>query len=172
MTKKYLLILFALLSISGLLSLAAQSNPKMDRPIQQCINNHSQELEKLSSTFSIGYWLGRFVETCENLQASTGKGGGPQVVSLLAMEAELDELILLADKGCEDLADEKVKTLLQEMKTIYQEKQDVETFDRGQNDDSDNLFAEEDEITTMSISRGSAGKLKSKAAKIKKILEK
>ncbi len=170
--KKYLFTTLLMLSISGLHTLSAQSNPQMDRPIQQCITQNADELEKLSTNFSIGYWLGRFIETCENLQATTGKGGGPQVVSLLAMEAELDELIILSNKGCKNLADPKVKVLLEEMKTIYQEKQDVETFERGQNKNADNLFEEDDEITTMSISRGAAGKLKSKAAKLKKTLEK
>ncbi len=165
----------SVLLISGIAflhTLQAQSNPQMDRPIQQCITQQSDDLEVLEPNFSMGYWLGKFVENCEKLQASTGKGGGPQVVALLKMEKDLEELILLADNGCKTLADEKVKTLLKEMKTIYEEKQEVETYKRGQGESNGGLFEEDDELTTMSIPRSTAGKLKTKASKIRKLLEK
>lgn len=171
-TTKLLFSMLFVLGVAASTALQAQSNPQMDRPIQQCITEQIDNMQALDPNFSIGYWLGKFVENCEKLQASTGKGGGPQVVALLKMETDLDDLITLADNGCKNLADEKVKTLLKEMKTIYEEKQEVETYKRGQGESNGGLFEEEDELTTMSIPRPTAAKLKAKASKIRKLLEK
>ncbi|GAB4398741.1 MAG: hypothetical protein OHK0053_17890 [Microscillaceae bacterium] len=148
----------------------AQSNPKIDRPVQQCIRDLGTEPE-MDENFSISFWLGRYIETCENLLATTGTGGGPQVVSLLKMENDLDGLIALAEAGCKSLADARIQPLLQEMKTIYQEKAEVESFSKGKKEPEANLFDEdEDELVTQSLSRASAKKLKAAAEKIKKYL--
>lgn len=164
---KNLLIPFIFLLIA--LQATAQSNPQMDRPIQQCITEQKDKVQVLQGNFSIGSWLGKLIENCDKLQASSGKGGGPQVVTLLKMEKELDDLLAIAD-GCPTLKNEDVKTLLTEMKKIYAEKQKVETFKRDADDDG--LFDDDKELTTMSLSRPSAGKIKSKAEKIKKLLKK
>jgi hypothetical protein len=154
----------------GSLTAFAQSNPQMDRPIQQCISQNADKVELLKTNFSIGHWLGKLIENCEKLQASSGKGGGPVVIVLLKMEKELDELIAIAD-DCDDL--KKVKVPLEEMKAIFVEKEKVETFkiDDNKKEDS-NLFEDDKEITTFSLSRPAAGKIKGKAEKIKKMLKK
>lgn len=149
--------------------LQAQSNPKIDRPIQQCINKQAEEMNVLKSDFSIGHWLGRLTASCEHLQESSGKGGGPHVIAILDMEPELDDLISLS-ANCPKLSDEKVKGLLLEMKEIYQEKKEVESYDTDPG--SGGLFEDEAEVTTYSLPRSAAAKLKKNAEKIRKILQK
>jgi hypothetical protein len=167
MKKYFFLLIFCLL---GFYKSNAQSNPQMDRPIQQCISNNADKISLLKNDFSIGHWLGKMIETCDRLQSTSGKAGGPQVVALLGMEKELDDLIAIAD-DCEDL--KKVKETLLEMKKIYTEKEKVENFKiNNQEDNNGNLFEDDKEITTFSLSRPAAGKIKSKAEKIKKALKK
>ena len=162
---KISLLLIVWIGLPGLAK--AQSNPQLDRPVQQCIRNQAQDLDVLKPNFSMGFWLGKLIENCEKLQKSSGKGGGPQVVAILGKEAALDELIQLADQ-CDKLG--KVKTLLTEMKAIYQEKQKVETYQKGNS--SGNLFDDEDEVTTYSLPREAAKKIKARAEKILKTLKK
>ena len=168
--KKIIGILICMMAVNHLI---AQSNPQIDRPVQQCISAQSDKIQVIKPNFSIGSWLGKLIQTCENLQATSGKAGGPQVVSLLKMEKELDDLIAIAD-DCDILKNPEVKQLLTEIKTICTEKQKVENFktDTGDKAPSDNIFEDDKEITTMTISRPAAGKIKSKAEKIKKILKK
>ncbi len=170
MKKISLFILFNLLIIS---SLIAQSDPQIDRPIQQCILQNPDKVSLLKKEFSIGHWLGKLISNCEKLQSSSGKAGGPHVVVLLEMEKELDELLVLAE-NCKNLSDPKVKDNLTEMKKVFQAKEKVETFQKGTTNTENNntLFDEDDEITTMSITRGGAGKIKNLAEKIKKTLKK
>lgn len=147
----------------------AQSNPKIDRPVQQCINDNKSKIENLKTDFSIGYWLGKLIENCGKIQASSGRGGGPYVIAVLAMEKELDDLITLSN-NCKKLGDPKVKQYLTDMKAIFEEKQEVETF--STDTDNDSLFDDDKEVTTYSLPRSAAGKIKSKAEKIKKLLKK
>ena len=146
-------------------------NPRIDRPVQKCISENNDDLEILPENFSIGHWLGKMIQRCENLQASSGTGGGPNVVALLKMEPELDDLILLSAK-CEFLGDEKVKAYFQEMKAIFQEKKEVESYKKNTTNNNTNLFGEEDELETMSLPRSAAKKLKSAAEKVKKTTKK
>jgi hypothetical protein len=153
-------------------NLAAQSDPQMDRPIQQCILQNQDKVSLLKKEFSMGHWLGKLINHCEKLQGSSGKGGGPHVVALLEMEKELDELIALSE-NCKNLNEPKVKETLTEMKKVFQEKEKVETFQKGTSNNNNNtLFDEDDEVTTMSLTRGGAGKIKNLAEKVKKNLKK
>ncbi|MDX2305594.1 MAG: hypothetical protein NW226_22490 [Microscillaceae bacterium] len=149
---------------------SAQSDPRIDRPVQKCIDESTEEIKSLPKNFSIGHWLGRMIELSEQIQESTGTGGGPSVVAILKMESELDDLILLSE-NCEFLSDSKVKTALNEMKTIYQEKKEVETYKKDPQNNNSNLFGEEDELETMSLPRAAAKKLKAAAEEVKKILK-
>lgn len=160
----FLIFLFTL-AING--SLSAQSDPQLDRPIQQCIIDNQENVELLKKEFSMGHWIGKLIENCQKLQSSSGKSGGPHVVALLKMEKELDEMISLAD-NCEALG--KGKDIMLEMKNIFKEKEKVEAFKRGNSNDN-NLF-EDDEIITMSLTRNGAGKIKNLAEKLKKNLRK
>jgi hypothetical protein len=170
MKKIQKLCLVLLFTISVTHSLSAQSDPQLDRPIQQCIINNPDNAELLKKEFSMGHWIGKLIENCQKLQNSSGKGGGPHVVALLKMEKELDEMITLAE-GCEALG--KGKEIMLEMKTIFKEKEKVESFKRGNsNTNNDNLFEEDDEIITMSLTRNGAGKIKNLAEKLKKTLRK
>jgi len=161
-----LILLFLLFNVA---SSQAQSNPKIDRPIQQCINKQADEMQVLKNDFSIGHWLGRLTASCEHLQASSGKGGGKHVIAILEMESALDDLIALSET-CPKLSNEKIKGLLLQMKEIYKEKKEVESYDTDPG--SGGLFEDEAEVTTYSLPRASAGKLKKNAGKIRKILQK
>ncbi|TAE73179.1 MAG: hypothetical protein EAZ85_07745 [Bacteroidetes bacterium] len=165
MKKIFICITFCIATYT----LNAQSNPAMDRPIQQCISQNQDKVNRLKPNFSIGSWLGKVSETCDKLKATTGKGGGPQVISLLEMEKDLDELIILAD-NCPALS--KVKAEMDEMKKIYTEKTKSETFKMKDDKNSDGLFDDDKELSTFSLSRKSAGKIKNQAEKIRKMLKK
>jgi hypothetical protein len=167
------LALIASLNILIFSNLAAQSDPQMDRPIQQCILQNQDKVSLLKKEFSMGHWLGKLMNNCEKLQGSSGKGGGPHVVTLLEMEKELDELLALSE-NCKNLSEPKVKEALTEMKKVFQEKEKVESFQKGttNNNNNNTLFDEDDEIITMSLTRGGAGKIKNLAEKIKKNLKK
>lgn len=164
MKKIFICILFC----ATLNVVLAQSNPTIDRPIQQCISKNQDQVNRLKPNFSIGSWLGKVSETCDKLKATSGKGGGPQVMSLLEMEKDLDELIVLS-ASCPAL--EKVKKELDEMKKIYTDKTKSETFEIKEDKNNDGLFAEDKELSTFSLSRKSAGKIKNHAEKIRKILK-
>lgn len=148
----------------------AQSNPTMDRPIQECVKKDKDKLELLQLNFSMGNWLYKLKETCEKLKDTDGKKGGQYVVRLLEMEKELDDLLIVAE-NCPSLA--KVKPLMQEMKAIFKEREKVENFKVGEEkkDNKGNVFEEDKEITTMSLPRGAAGKIKNKAEKIHNMLK-
>ena len=149
----------------------SQSNPKIDRPVQQCINDNKDKVQKIDVKFSIGYWLYKLVENCDKLQKTSGRGGGPQVGAILDAEKELDDLIAISEV-CGSLNNPKIKTLLQEMKQIYVEKQDVQTYHLDDEETTTgNLFEDDKEVTTMSFPRPAAGKLKSKAEKVRKLLD-
>lgn len=164
MKKTIVFLLFCAISST----IIAQSNPTMDRPIQQCISKNQDKVNRIKPNFSIGSWLGKVSETCDKLKATSGKGGGPQVMSLLEMEKDLDELIILS-ASCPAL--EKVKNELNEMKKIYTEKTKSETFEMKEDKNNDGLFAEDKELSTFSLSRKAGGKIKSQAEKIRKILK-
>jgi hypothetical protein len=151
------------------LYLQAQSNPTIDRPIKQCISKNQDKVSRIKPDFSIGAWLGRVIENCDKLKASSGKGGGQQVMTLLELEKDLDDLLALAD-DCPSL--KKVKPELEEMKKIYTEKTKSETFEMKEDKNNDGVFAEDKELSTFSISRKAAGKIKNQAEKIKKNLKK
>ena len=168
MKKHYLFFVLAFITLPFLSN--AQSNPKIDRPVQKCINENEDDIETLAKNFSIGHWLGRVIKLSENIQKSSGTGGGPNVVALLKLEPELDDLIILSEK-CDFLSNEKVKGYLQEMKTIYQEKKEVETYKKDPGNNNTNLFGEEDELETMSLPRSAAKKLRVSAEKLKKQLK-
>lgn len=148
----------------------AQSNPSLDRPIQECVRKDKDKLELLQLNFSMGNWLYKLSETCDKLKETDGKKGGQYVVRLLEMEKELDELLVVAE-NCPTLA--KAKPLMQEMKSIFKEREKVENFKVGEEkkDNKGNVFEEDKEITTMSLPRGAASKIKAKAEKIHKMLK-
>ncbi len=164
MKKIFICVAFCLTTYA----LKAQSNPTIDRPIQQCISENQDKVNRIKPNFSIGSWLGKVSETCDKLKASSGKGGGPQVMSLLEMEKDLDELIVLAD-NCPALS--KAKPELTEMKKIYTEKTKSETFKMKDDKNNDGMFDDDKELSTFSLSRKSAGKIKSQAEKVRKILK-
>lgn len=167
MNKVYIVVLsLILLGLST--KVMSQSNPRMDRPVKQCILDHKASIENLPETFSIGFWLGKLVETVDKLQKTTGKGGGPMIHSILEKEKDLDDLIILSEK-CTALSDEVVVKNLKEMKAFYQEKKE-ETYDR--NDGATNLFGEKSTITTSSLPRSAAKEIRKRALNIRKVLEK
>lgn len=170
MKLKFIILFILLLGLSY--ASFAQTNPKIDRPVQQCIRNAGDKVESIDARFSLGYWLYELARHCTEIQKSTGTGGGPHVVKVLAMEKDLDDLLILA-KNCSTLKNPKVKVLLEEMKQVFTEKQKVENYKVGKQENSNNLFGDEEkEITTFSLSRPAAGKIKTKAEKIKKLLKK
>ncbi len=148
----------------------AQSNPTMDRPIQQCIAKSQDKIDILPNNFSMGNWLYKLSETCDKLKETEGKKGGNYVVRLLEMEKELDEILVVAE-DCPALS--KAKPVLQEMKDIFKERQKVENFKVAEDKktNSPNVFEEDKDITTMSLPRGAAGKIKAKAEKVHKMLK-
>ncbi len=170
MKKRYLIaLIFSFLFLTNF-ALQAQSNPSVDRPVQKCIDEQEEQVKVLPKDFSIGFWLGQLIRTCEKLQKTSGTGGGPAVVQILEQEDELDDLIAISD-NC-DILNEKIKTYFQEMKAIYAEKKEVETYKKNPNNNNTNLFGEEDELSTYSLPRNAAGKIKSLALKVKKELKK
>ena len=163
-------ITIALLLLVGATGAWAQSNPTLDRPIQQCITQNKDDLSLLPTNFSMGNWLYKLSELCDRLKDTDGKKGGQYVVALLEKEKELDDLLAIADK-CPNLT--KVKPEMQEMKKVFAERQKVENFkttEEKKNPNS-NMFEEDKEITTMSLPRGAAGKIKGFAEKIHKKLK-
>lgn len=150
----------------------AQSNPTLDRPIQQCIAKNADKVELLPANFSMGTWLYKLVEVCDKLKETEGKKGGQFVVRLLEFEKELDELLAIAD-DCPNLL--KVKPDLQEIKKIIAERQKVENFkvNTGEKKETENVFDEDKDknITTMSLPRGAASKIKTRAEKVHKMMK-
>jgi len=141
----------------------------MDRPIQQCITNNTDKVDLLHPNFSMGTWLYKLSEVCERLKDTDGKKGGQYVVSLLEKEKELDELLAIAD-DCPNL--KKVKPDLEEMKKVFAERQKVENFKiKEEKKTTDNVFEEGKDITTMSLPRSAAGKIKKIADKVHKNLK-
>jgi hypothetical protein len=164
--KKILSTLFFLFCAVGAW---AQSNPTTDRPIQQCISENKDKVELLKSDFSVGHWLYKLMEACDKLNETDGKKGGQYVVRLLEMEKELDDLIALADV-CPAL--QKAKPKMEEMKKIFTEREKVENFKKTEEkkDNSGNMFEDDKEITTMSLPRGAATKIKAKAKEVRKLI--
>lgn len=149
----------------------AQSNPKIDRPVQECISNNKDKVANLQSNFSIGSWLGKLISHCDKLQASSGTAGGPLVIAILEMEKDLDDLIAIAGE-CTLLNTDKIKYSLLEMKKIYQEKQKVDTYKIKEEDADTNLFEDSKELKFLTLPRSAAGKIKNQAEKVKKELTK
>ncbi len=159
--KKISSTLFALFLVVGVW---AQSNPTLDRPIQQCISANDDKVDLLQANFSMGTWLYKLKEVCERLKDTDGKKGGQYVVRLLEMEKELDEIIIIAN-DCPTLT--KVMPDLQEMKKIFAERQDVKNFKiKEEKKPTDTVFAEDKEISTLSLPRGAASKIKKIAEKV------
>ncbi len=148
--------------------LFAQSNPAIDRPIQQCISKNKDKLENVKPNFSIGHWLTKLAETCDKLESTSGKGGGPQVMALLTMEKELDDLLTIADE-CPALA--KIKDGLVEIKTTYTENKKSDKFTISQ-EGKEGDFDTDKDLTTYSIPRSAASKIRKKAEKARKLLKK
>lgn len=146
----------------------AQSNPAIDRPIQQCISKNKEKLENVKPNFSIGYWLTKLAETCDKLESSKGKGGGPQVMALLTMEKELDDLLLIADE-CPQLS--KIKEGLVEIKKTYTENKKSDSYSISQ-EGKDGDFDTDKDLTTYSIPRDAAKKIRKKAEKTRNLLKK
>ncbi len=149
-------------------NLLAQSNPAIDRPIQQCISKNKDKLENLKPNFSIGHWLTKLAETCDKLESTKGKGGGPQVMALLTMEKELDDLLSIADE-CPQLT--KIKQGLVDIKTTYTENKKSDNFTISQ-EGKDGDFDTDKELATYSLPRSAASKIRKKAEKARNLLKK
>ncbi|MEO1655688.1 MAG: hypothetical protein AAFU64_19250 [Bacteroidota bacterium] len=164
MNIKYL-FLFVLLAGFSLSSAQAQSNPRIDRPVRQCMIDQKDALDHIQpDNYSIGHWLGKLIDNCERLQKSSGSSGGPQVVAILSLEEDLDDMIKIAS-DCEALQDQKAT--LEAMKKAYGEKK-VAAYDRQQQ--STSLFDEGSKLETASLPRAAAKELRKNALALKKAL--